>query len=70
MKHLIDITDLNVKEIDELIETAKDIMQNKEKYSENSLIISSLIDFSSSTIKQSNIVFDLIKETSGNLSGT
>jgi aspartate carbamoyltransferase catalytic subunit len=34
MKHLIDITDLNVEEIDELIKTAKDIMQNKEKYSE------------------------------------
>ena len=34
MNHLIDITDLNVEEIDELIETAKDIMQNKEKYSE------------------------------------
>ena len=34
MKHLIDITDLNVKEIDELIEIAKDIMKNKEKYSE------------------------------------
>ena len=34
MKHLIDITDLNVEEIDDLIKTAKDIMQNKEKYSE------------------------------------
>ena len=34
MKHLIDITDLNVEEIDELIKTAKDIMNNKEKYSE------------------------------------
>ena len=34
MKHLIDITDLNVEEIDALIKTAKDIMQNKEKYSE------------------------------------
>lgn len=34
MKHLIDITDLNVEEIDDLIETAKDIMENKEKYSE------------------------------------
>ena len=32
MKHLIDITDLNVEEIDELIETAKDIIANKEKY--------------------------------------
>ena len=34
MKHLIDITDLNVEEIDELIKTAKDIMNNKDKYSE------------------------------------
>ena len=34
MKHLIDITDLNVQEIDDLIKTAKDIMKNKEKYSE------------------------------------
>ena len=34
MKHLIDITDLNVEEIDELIEKAKDIISNKEKYSE------------------------------------
>lgn len=34
MKHLIDIKDLSVKEIDELIETAKDIIVNKEKYSE------------------------------------
>lgn len=34
MKHLIDITDLNVEEINDLIETAKDIMKNKEKYSE------------------------------------
>ena len=34
MKHLIDIIDLNVEEIDDLIKTAKDIMQNKEKYSE------------------------------------
>ncbi len=34
MKHLIDITDLNVEEIDDLIKTAKDIMKNKEKYSE------------------------------------
>ena len=34
MKHLIDITDLNVEEINDLIETAKDIMENKEKYSE------------------------------------
>ena len=34
MKHLIDITDLNVEEINDLIKTAKDIMENKEKYSE------------------------------------
>ena len=34
MKHLIDITDLNVEEIDDLIKTAKDIMKNKERYSE------------------------------------
>ena len=34
MKHLIDITDLNVEEIYDLIKTAKDIMANKEKYSE------------------------------------
>ena len=33
MKHLIDIKDLSVKEIDELIEVAKDIITNKEKYS-------------------------------------
>ncbi len=34
MRNLIDIKDLSVEEIDELIETAKDIMSNKEKYSE------------------------------------
>ena len=34
MNHLIDITDLNVEEIEDLIKTAKDIMENKEKYSE------------------------------------
>lgn len=34
MKHLIEISDLSVKEIDELIETAKDIMNNSQKYSE------------------------------------
>ncbi len=33
MKHLIDIKDLSVKEINELIEVAKDIINNKEKYS-------------------------------------
>ena len=32
MKHLIDIKDLSTKEIDELIDVAKDIMTNKEKY--------------------------------------
>ena len=32
MKHLIDIKDLSAKEIDELINVAKDIMANKEKY--------------------------------------
>ena len=34
MKHLIDIKDLSIKEIDELIEVAKDIMQVPEKYLE------------------------------------
>lgn len=34
MRNLIDIKDLSVEEIDKLIETAKDIMNNKEKYSE------------------------------------
>ena len=33
MKHLIDIKDLSVEEIDNLIEVAKDIIANKEKYS-------------------------------------
>lgn len=33
MKHLIDIKDLSVEEINELIEVAKDIIHNKEKYS-------------------------------------
>ena len=33
MKHLIDIKDLSAKEIEELIEVAKDIIKNKEKYS-------------------------------------
>ena len=32
MKNLIDIKDLSVEEIDDLIETAKDIIANKEKY--------------------------------------
>ena len=32
MKHLIDIKELSIKEIDELIEIANDIMANKEKY--------------------------------------
>ncbi len=34
MKHLIDIKDLSVEEIDELIKVAKDIMSNPEKYQE------------------------------------
>ena len=34
MKHLIDIKDLSVEEIDELIKVAKDIMKNPEKYQE------------------------------------
>ncbi|MBE5947335.1 MAG: aspartate carbamoyltransferase [Lachnospiraceae bacterium] len=34
MKHLIDPTDLTVKEIDDIIELALDIIENKEKYSE------------------------------------
>ena len=34
MKHLIDIKDLSVEEIDELIEKANDIIANKEKYYE------------------------------------
>lgn len=34
MRNLIDIKDLSVEEIDQLIEKAKDIMKNKEKYSE------------------------------------
>ena len=33
MKHLIDIKDLSVEEIDELIKVAKDIIEHKEKYS-------------------------------------
>ncbi|MBR1540448.1 MAG: aspartate carbamoyltransferase [Clostridia bacterium] len=33
MKHLIDIQDLSVEEIDELIKVANDIIANKEKYS-------------------------------------
>ena len=33
MKHLIDIKNLTVEEINELIKVAKDIIQNKEKYS-------------------------------------
>ena len=34
MKNLIDIKDLSVQEIDELIDTARDIIANREKYSE------------------------------------
>ena len=33
MKHLIDIKDLSVKEIDEMIKVAKDIISHPEKYS-------------------------------------
>lgn len=33
MKHLIDIKDLSVEEIEELVEVAKDIINHKEKYS-------------------------------------
>lgn len=33
MKHIIDIKDLSVEEIDNLIEVARDIINNKEKYS-------------------------------------
>ena len=33
MKHLIDIQDLSVEEIDDLIKVANDIIDNKEKYS-------------------------------------
>ena len=33
MKHLIDIKELSIEEIDELIKTAEDIIKNKEKYS-------------------------------------
>ena len=35
MNHLIDIKDLSVEEIDNLIEVAKDIITNREKYSHN-----------------------------------
>ena len=34
MKHLINITDLSTQEIDDLIKTAEDILDNKEKYME------------------------------------
>ena len=33
MKHLIDIKDLSVKEIDDLIEVAKDIINHRDNYS-------------------------------------
>jgi len=33
MKNLIDINDLSIEEINELIEVAKDIIQNRETYS-------------------------------------
>ena len=32
MRHLIDIMDLSIEELDELIETGKDIIANPEKY--------------------------------------
>ena len=34
MRSLIDITDFSVSELDSLIEVAKDIMHNREKYSD------------------------------------
>ena len=34
MKNLIDILDLSTEEIDQLIQTANDIIENPEKYSE------------------------------------
>ena len=34
MKHLVNITNLSTDEIDELIKTAEDIIDNKEKYME------------------------------------
>lgn len=34
MRHLIDITDLSVQEVDELIATAEDIIENPQKYAE------------------------------------
>ena len=34
MKHLINITDLSAQEIDELIKTAEDIIENRERYIE------------------------------------
>ena len=34
MKHLIDPTDLSLKEIDEILDLAEDIIANREKYSE------------------------------------
>ena len=34
MRHLIDITDLSVEEIDQLIDTAEDILENPAKYQE------------------------------------
>ena len=34
MRHLIDITDLSVQEVDELIATAEDIIQDPAKYAE------------------------------------
>ena len=34
MKHLIDILDLSIEEIDELLEVANDIIDNPDKYAE------------------------------------
>ena len=34
MRNLLNITDLSTKEIDELVDKAKDIINNKEKYAD------------------------------------
>ena len=49
MENLIDIKDLSPKEIDKLIEVAKDIMQNTEKNSEK-LINVYFVDFYGLTV--------------------
>ena len=38
MRHLIDIKDLSVNEIDELIKVAEDIIANPVKYQDNAII--------------------------------